>query len=145
LARTALRQPAPLGFFRQIVLERKGGQRDLLDLKARGTAMIVDLARLFALEAGCLATNTLARLRLAAPQSSLSEVGAEELSTAFELISLFRLRHQYAQIQRGEQPTNLIAVSSLSDLERRELKEVLRLVGRIQHSVELTFQISQLG
>lgn len=140
MARAALRQPAPLSFFRHFVLERSGTARDLIDLKVRGTALIVDLARIFALECGCAATSTLARLRAAGISSSLSEAGAEELAAAFELISLLRLRHQYRQLRQGEELTNQVPVSQLTSLEQRELKEALWAVARIQRSVEVLFQ-----
>jgi CBS domain-containing protein len=145
LARAALRQPAPLGLLRRIVLERRGDQHDLLDLKLRGTAMIVDLARLFALEAGCAATNTLARLRDSAGRASLSAETAQSLMAAFELIGLLRLRHQHRQIQRGERPTNLVAVARLDPQERRDLKEALRAVERAQRDVEMVFQTALIA
>lgn len=140
LARVTLRQPAPLSFFRQLVLEHDGKARDLIDLKARGTTLIVDLARLFALEAGCPHTNSFARLRHCIEKSSLSKTGSEELTAAYELISLFRLRYQYQQVQRGGKPTNQVPVSWLKAMERRELKEALWAVARIQRSTELLFQ-----
>lgn len=145
LARTALRTPAPLSFFRGLALERRGEQRDLLDLKLRGSAMVVDLARLFALEAGCSETNTIARLRAAWPEASLSEEEAEALIQAFELLSLLRLRHQRAQIDQGLAPTNLVVVSRLSPRERRELKESLQAVGRIQRGLAAEYQTGRLS
>ena len=145
LARAALRQSPPIGFFRQFVVEQHGTTRDLIDLKERGTALIVDLARLFALEAGSAEVNTLARLRLAAGRSSLSETGAEELIAAFETINLLRLHHQYRQIQSGEQPTNQVPVSRLSKLEQQELKRAFRSVAHIQRSVEFSFQTARIG
>ncbi len=140
LARVALRQHAPLSFFRQLVLERSGEARDLIDLKVRGTTLIVDLARLFALEAGCHRTNTVTRLRHCVAHSSLSPAGAEELIAAFELMSLLRLRYQYQQIRQDTPVTNQIPVSWLTALERRELKEALWAVARIQQNIELLFQ-----
>jgi CBS domain-containing protein len=140
LARVALRQHAPVSFFRQLVLERSGESRDLIDLKVRGTALIVDIARLFSLEARCSHTSTTARLQNCFEKSSLSKSGAEELLAAFELISLLRLRYQYQQIQAGETPANQVPVSWLSVLERRELKEALWAVARIQRSTEMMFQ-----
>lgn len=145
LARTALRQPAPINFFRQFVVERDSTARDLIDLKMRGTALIVDLARLFALEAGLGETNTVARLRLAAGRSSLSVSGAEELIAGFDAISLLRLRHQYQQLQHGEQISNQVPVSRLSKLEQRDLKEALRAVARIQRSVAFSFQTARIA
>jgi CBS domain-containing protein len=141
----ALRRSPPLGFFRNFVLEREGSTRDLLDLKGRGSALIVDLARLYALEAGSAETNTLARLRLSASQSSLDQASAEELAAAFELINLFRMRHQYGQLQRGEVPTNMVPVSGLSKMEQRDLKEAMRAIEMNQRSVESTFQTGLLG
>lgn len=145
LARTATRQPAPLGFFQRLILERKGEERDLLDLKLRGTGMIVDLARLFALEAGVAVTNTLARLRQSAARSQLSQEGADDMAAAFEFLSLLRLRHQYELAQRGETPTNLVPVKRLSRLEQRELKETLRVVGQLQQSVEFAYHTGRLA
>jgi CBS domain-containing protein len=65
LALTALRRESPLDLFGQLRGMRQGRRR-VLDLKLRGIAGIVDLARVFALEAGTPETNTLVRLRLAA-------------------------------------------------------------------------------
>jgi len=142
LARAALRQPAPLNVFRQLVLERNGATRDLINLKLRGMALIVDLARLFALEAGCAATNTLVRLRESAASGGLSVSGAEELAAAFELIGRLRLRHQCDQLKRGEPLTNQVPVSHLSRTEQRELKQALRGVRDVQQSAEISFQIA---
>jgi CBS domain-containing protein len=145
MARNLLRQTPPLGMFRNFVLEKSGESRDLLDLKERGVAIIVDLARLYALEAGSSESNTLARLRTSAGKSSLDKANAEKLTSAFELMSLFRIRHQYQQIGRNEEPDNLVPVSSLSKLEQRDLKEAFRAVSTSQRSVEFTFQTSMFG
>jgi CBS domain-containing protein len=105
----------------------------------------VDLARLFAIEAGSTATNTVTRLHLAAPRSDLSEAGSRELIAAFEHISLLRLRHQYAQFKRGEQPTNHLQVDRLSTLERRELKESFRAIEKIQRSATSLYGTSMMA
>lgn len=145
LARAALRQSAPLNFLRQLVLEHDGKARDLLDLKVRGTAMIVDIARLFALEAGCSATNTLTRLNMAVGKSSLSETNARELAAAFEIISLFRLRHQYEQHQRGEPMTNQISISGLNRIEQHALKEAIMVIASNQRGVQFSFHTAMLA
>lgn len=145
MARSALRQPAPLTFFRQVALERQGDKRHLLDLKHRGAAMVVDLARIFALEAGCTETSTTGRLRKSWPESSISEADAESLISAFELISTLRLRHQRDQIARGEEPTNLVVYPQLSPLEQRELKEALQVIADIQRGVARSFQTDRMG
>ncbi|MBP1466673.1 cyclic nucleotide-binding/CBS domain-containing protein [Candidatus Chloroploca sp. M-50] len=140
LARAALRATPPLTFFRSVALDD-----ERIDLKTRGTAMVVDLARLFALEAGRSETGTLSRLQASWPTASVSQAAAEGLADAFELLSLLRLRHQHQQITRGEEPTNLVVFPQLSPLERRELKESLQIIARIQRSVAMTYQTSRLG
>lgn len=145
LAHAALRQPAPLGLFGRLVLERQGARRDLLDLKLRGTALIVDLARFFALSVGCRATNTLDRLRAAAQGGSLSASGAADLAAAFERLTLLRLRHQYRQLERGERPTNHVPVAWLNPQDRRDLKDALHVVAHMQQSVAIVFQTAWFG
>lgn len=127
------------------MVEHHGTTRDLIDLKERGTALIVDLARIFAIEARVNTTNTIERLRGAAGRSSLSESGAEDLLAAFDLISLLRLRHQYHQLQQGEPLSNLVPISRLSKLEQRDLKEAFRTIARIQRGVEFSFQTTNMG
>lgn len=145
LARAALRNPAPLTLFRNVALERRGDQRDLIDLKHRGTAMVVDLARIFALEAGRTETSTVARLRSAWPEASISETEAESLISAFELLSQLRLRHQRSQIERGEEPTNLVVYPDLSPIEQRELKESLQAIARVQRGLATAYHTGRIA
>ncbi len=144
LARAALRQSAPLNMFRKVTLERRGEQKHLLDLKHRGTAMVVDLARLFALEAGQAETATVARLRNSWPESSIGESEAERLIAAFELLSRLRLSHQRELIARGEAPSNLIVYPQLGPYEQRELKESLQAIAAVQRAAALAFQTDRI-
>lgn len=145
LVRVALRRSPPLGFFRNFVLEKNGADRDLIDLKHRGVALIVDLARIRSLEVGSPETNTLARMRSAVGHSSLDKENADALAAAYELISLLRLRHQYRQIEQGEEPSNMVSVSELSKLEQRDLKEAFRTIATNQRVLESTYQVGMLG
>lgn len=145
LARAALRTPAPLTIFQQIATQRRGEQRHLLDLKLRGTALIVDLARLFALEAGRPETSTVARLRTAWPAASLDQAEAEALVAAFDLLGLLRLRHQRAQIARGEQPDNLIVVPDLNPWEQHELKASIQAIARVQRGLANAYQTGRIA
>lgn len=145
LARAALRQLAPLTFFRQVALERRGEQRDLLDLKLRGTAMVVDIARLFGLEARSNETNTIARLRAAMAAGVLSREDADNLISAFELLSTLRLQHQQQQIALGLPPDNLVNFHQLGPRERRAIKESLQAIASVQRGVALMFQTDRLA
>lgn len=145
LARVALRQPAPVTMFRNIALERRGDQKRLLDLKHRGTALVVDLARLFALEAGRTETSTVARLRYAWPASSIGESEAERLIAAFELLSRLRLNHQLELITQGAEPNNLVIFPDLGPYEQRELKESLQAIAAVQRAARVAFQTERIA
>ena len=45
LARNAVRNPPPLSFFRNMVVERSGEHRDAFDIKARAMTPLADAAR----------------------------------------------------------------------------------------------------
>jgi CBS domain-containing protein len=141
LALMALRRESPLDMFGQLRGMRRGGRR-MLDLKLRGIAGIVDLARVFALEAGTPETNTLVRLRLAAARGM--EV-ATDLAEAFEYLQQVRLRHQVRQLRGGAQPDNLVPLAERTPLERRWLRDLFRLLDIARQSVRLHLQTDLRG
>jgi CBS domain-containing protein len=136
LALMALRRESPLDVFGQLRGMRQGRRR-VLDLKLRGIAGVVDLARVFALQAGTPETNTLVRLRLAAARGVAV---ATDLAEAFEYLQQVRLRHQVHQLRDGTQPDNLVALPELTDLERRWLRDLFRLLDIARQSVRLHLQ-----
>ena len=135
LARAALRRRPPLGFLRQL----RGDRQGRVNLKTYGTAPIVDLARLFALEAASAELATAARLRSAIERRMIGRTAAD-LATAFEYLQEVRLRHQAAQLQAGTTPDDVIALVDLGPLERRWLKDAFHLLHTCQESVRISFQ-----
>jgi CBS domain-containing protein len=135
LARAALRRRPPLGFLRQL----RGDRHGRVDLKAHGTAPIVDLARLLALEAGSAELATVARLRAASERRTVGRTAAD-LAAAFEYLQEVRLRHQAGRLQAGAAPDDLIALADLGALERRWLKDAFHLLYTCQESVRIGFQ-----
>lgn len=137
LARNSLTHTPPLGFFRGLVVEKDGEHANRLDLKARGSMPVVDLARVFALSAGVEAVNTTARLRAAESAGRLGS--AEDLIDAYELISYIRLEHQAGQVRAGHQPDNFVAPESLGDFQRRTLKDAFGVIKSAQGVLEHVF------
>ena len=129
LADQARDLPAPLGFFRQFVLEDSGEHADTLDLKMRGLLPIVAMARVFALHAGSEARGTVERLRAAARSGVISDTTADNLVDAWLYIANLRARHQARQIRKGQPPDNALDPAGLSTLERSHLKTAFRLVN----------------
>jgi CBS domain-containing protein len=135
LARAALRRRPPLGFLRQL----RGDHQGRVDLKAHGTAPIVDLARLLALEAGSAELATVARLRAATERRTVGRTAAD-LAVAFEYLQEVRLRHQAGRLQAGAAPDDMIALADLGALERRWLKDAFHLLHTCQEGVRIAFQ-----
>jgi len=134
LARAALRRRPPLGFLRQL----RGDHHGRIDLKAHGTAPIVDLARLLALEAGSAELATAARLRAATERRTVGRTTAD-LVAAFDYLQQVRLRRQAGQLQAGAAPDDVIALADLGALERRWLKDAFGLLHTCQESVRIGF------
>ena len=86
LAVAALWRRPPLGFLHHL----RGDHHGRIDLKAHGTAPIVDLARLLALDAGNPAVATTARLQAADDHGTAGT--ATDLAAAFEYLQQLRLR-----------------------------------------------------
>jgi CBS domain-containing protein len=135
LARAALRRRPPLGFLRQL----RGDRHGRVDLKAHGSAPIVDLARLLALEAGSSELATVARLRAATERGTVGRTAAD-LAAAFDYLQEVRLRHQARRLQAGATPDDMVALADLGALERRWLKDAFHLLHTCQEGIRIGFQ-----
>jgi CBS domain-containing protein len=131
----ALGRRPPTGFLRDLVLERGGRRRGVLDIKEAGVAPIVDLARWAALAAGVTAASTGERLRAAADRGTLDSDDAAVLGEAFELLCALRMEHQVDRIRNGLPPDDLVEPSRLTPLSRRGLREAFRAISRVQRGV----------
>ena len=116
-----------------------GGHHGRVDLKAHGTAPIVDLVRLFALEAGRPETGTVARLQAAADEGTAGKIAAD-LAAAFDDLQQLRLRHQAACQAAGAPADDVMALSELPTLQRRRLKDAMHLIHICQESLRITYR-----
>jgi len=98
-------------------------------------APLVDIARLFALEMGIRAAPTWERLEALRGGSTIIADLVDELEYAFEFITLLRIHHQYRQLEAGRTIDNFIHLDTLSHLERKALKDIFRLILRVQDLV----------
>jgi CBS domain-containing protein len=136
LTRAALELRPPLGFLRDLVVERSGEHVGTFDIKSGGVGPVVNLARLYALSAGSTARSTVDRLRAGAARGSVPAERAEELREAFATLCRVRLEHQAAQVEQGATPDNHVDPRELPPLARRELKEAFRAVARAQKALD---------
>jgi CBS domain-containing protein len=135
LANMLARNRPPIGFFGAVAVERSGEHKDGLNLKIKGVAPLVDIARLFSLEKSIRAASTMERLEGLRGTTSLISDLIDELEDAFEFMTLLRIHHQCRQMEEGKPIDNFIRLDALSSLEKQSLKNTFRLVLRVQDLV----------
>jgi CBS domain-containing protein len=143
MAENALRTGPALSWTGSIDTQEVDGQQ-VIDLKLHGTAVYVDAARLYALAHGLPATNTRERFLAAAQAMGAPEQESEAWVSGFEYLQLLRLQVQLARERReavdaSDGNPNLIQVDALNDIDRRVLKESLRVAGRLQQRIKLDY------
>ena len=87
------------------------------------------------------ATNTVQRIKLAAPLMNVSHEDAAAAIDAFNFIQLLRLRHQHSEQTQGREGDNLIRPDELNEVERRILKEAFRQARKLQQRLKLDYQL----
>ncbi len=141
MADNALRNRSPLDWRGSIDTNQVDGRR-VFDLKAQGTAIFVDLARLYALAHGIGETGTRRRFEAVAASLEAPARESESWSNAFEFLQQLRLQVQL-RTGRAEGPdvdkANLIEPAALNDIDRRMLKECLRVLRRLRQRLELDY------
>jgi CBS domain-containing protein len=101
----------------------------------------VDGARLLALAHRLPETGTLARLRAAARAGVVDEAEAESWCDAYAFIQLRRMRLHQRQEREGRALDNHIDPDTLSDIDRRILKEAFRQARKLQARLALDYQL----
>jgi len=144
LAHNALNRKPPLGFFKDFVMEKDGRHNNSINLKRRGTAPLADLIRVRALAIGSQSQNSFERLEDIIEAGILPTSKGEDLQHAMELISLVRLRHQSSDIESGIEPDNNIEPESMSDFERRNLKDAFLVLSNAQNFLKYRYTANKL-
>ncbi|MEL6184779.1 MAG: putative nucleotidyltransferase substrate binding domain-containing protein, partial [Myxococcota bacterium] len=145
LARSAVEYRPPLGFFRQFVLDEGGEEGKALDLKHRGLAPVVSLARVYAMATGSEEVETRERIRDARDRGGLHAKDAASLLDAHAFIAQVRLRHQADQLAEAKQPDNFVSPDSLSAFERSHLRDAFKVVADLQRGLEYRYKTGMLG
>ncbi len=135
LANMLVKNRPPIGLFGSVAVERSGEHKHGLNLKIKGAAPLVDIARLFALEQGVRFSSTRERLEALRGGSTLISDLVDELEYAFEFIALLRIHHQFRQMEAGKPIDNFLHLDTLSHLERQSLKNAFRLTLKVQDQV----------
>jgi CBS domain-containing protein len=143
LAQNALAFRPPLGTIRDFVFDRSKDFPHTLDLKAFGSRLFVDAARVLALGNGIRHTSTTERLRAAAAAGALDASTVGAIVEGFEFVHLLRLRNQL----RHDCPpgaANRVDPRRLNALDRIVLKEALRQARSLQGRIALDYRLDAL-
>lgn len=128
MAREALRFTPPMGFFRNLVVEKSGPAKGCLDLKKGGVFPLTQGLKTLALEHGLSETGSMERLHGLRREGVFSDTMAEDLRDAYDFLQGLRLRAQAGRVRAGETPNNLVRPDMLPTLERERLKDAFRVV-----------------
>ena len=145
MARNSLNRTPPLGFFRTFVMEQDGQQKNIINIKRRGTAPLTDLIRVHALAIGSSAQSSHDRLDDIAKTRLMPRESLERLRYALEFLSLARIRHQALDIQEGREPNNYIEPENVSAAERHGLKDAFQILSSAQKFLRFRYPLSAPG
>lgn len=143
LASLAARREPPLTFFKGFVVDRSGDYAHTLDVKKGGLAVVVQLARLYALVAGSTAVGTRSRLAAAAG-TGLSQQGAHDLRDAFDYLTNISLEHQAGQQARGEHPDYHLSPKELSRNQREHLRDAFQIIKGQQNALATKYPVRNI-
>jgi CBS domain-containing protein len=139
MVQNALETDPPLGLIRAFAVDDEPTVKGTLDLKARGTRLFVDCARVFALALGIPDTGTAARLRLAGERLHVERRHVDAAVEAFHFLQLLRLRQQ--ELPGAQGSANRIDPYALHDIDQRMLREAFRQAKQLQERLRLSYRL----
>lgn len=143
LSANSLRISPPLGFFQNFLLVRNGENKSAFNIKKRGVSLMVDLARIYGLLAGCEEAGTVQRLQYALQQQKINQANYDDLLGAYNFICGVRLRQQTTIAKHGQRADNYLSPKALSSFERNHLKNAFRIIAAAQETVRQTYVVTE--
>ncbi|SEG14406.1 DUF294 nucleotidyltransferase-like domain-containing protein [Algoriphagus boritolerans] len=138
LALNAMKNPPPLGFFRDFVLERSGENRDQFDIKLRAMLPLTDLARLLVLSHQIVGINN--TFRRFEKLAELEPANAELFSQAGKAYEIL-MRMRALEGMQSKSNGRFIKPRSLGKLQRQLLKNAFVPISELQEIVNIRFQL----
>jgi CBS domain-containing protein len=107
-------------------------RQEPFNVKENALAPIVNLARWVALGSGSPELSTIERLRSTAGSVILPRPEAETLIEIFEVLQRIRLRYQFAQLDAGDPPGDVVVLDRLSPIDRSVIGQAVREISAVQ-------------
>ncbi|WP_291115447.1 DUF294 nucleotidyltransferase-like domain-containing protein [Flavobacterium sp. UBA6135] len=139
LGTDALKNPPPLGFFRQFLVEDDGEHKDTFDIKSRAIMPLIDAARLLVLSQGVRGiNNTFQRFKKMAELEPQNADLFESCAEAFSILTLFRTEEGLLNNSNGR----YLNLNDLSKSDKVKLKNSFQPIRDIQDSIKNRFQLT---
>ncbi|MFB0910327.1 MAG: DUF294 nucleotidyltransferase-like domain-containing protein [Flavobacterium sp.] len=135
----ALKNPPPLSFFRQFLVEKDGEHKDEFDIKGRGLMPLIDAARLLCLHQKIIGVNnTFLRFEKLAALEPQNATIYKACSDAFSILQKFRTEEGFASNSNGR----YLDLNKLSKLDKLKLKNAFHPIHDIQEILKTRFQLT---
>lgn len=139
LGADSLKNPPPLGFFRQFLVESDGEHKDTFDLKGRALMPLIDAARILSLSKGIKnVSNTISRYSKLAELEPQNAPVYEACADAFAELLKFRTEEGL----KNENDGRYLNLSELSKLDKVKLKNDFQPINDIQEVIKNRFQLT---
>ena len=139
LGADALKNPPPLGFFRQFLVESDGEHKDTFDIKSRALMPLIDAARILSLNKGIKnINNTISRYSKLAELEPQNAATYEACGEAFADLLKFRTEEGL----KNESDGRYLNLNELSKLDKVKLKNNFQPISDIQEVIKNRFQLT---
>ncbi|WP_415061096.1 DUF294 nucleotidyltransferase-like domain-containing protein [Flavobacterium sp.] len=139
LGTDALKNPPPLGFFRQFLVEDDGEHKDTFDIKSRALMPLIDAARLLILSQDIKGiNNTYQRYKKMAELEPQNADLFESCADAFSTLSHFRTEEGLANNSNGR----YLNLNELSKSDKVKLKNTFQPIREVQDAIKNRFQLT---
>jgi len=129
----------PISMFGKLLLETKGEKKGALDIKI-SMLPIVDFARIYALKNGISQTNTLTRLFRLYTLNAISGKEYTDIVRSYNYLMNLRFLRQITTIfDEQKKPDNYIYPQNLSFLDKILLKEIFKMIEKLQQKLSFEF------
>ena len=137
MAEAALRNSVPLNWLGSLDT-KKIDNKQVIDLKLQGTAIVVEVARIYALAYRIEALNTQERLAALGRVAGVPKKESAAWIAAFQYLQTLRLAIQLDGSMIGDNP-NALDVETLNAVDRTILKGSLSRIRSLQQRLELDY------
>jgi CBS domain-containing protein len=142
LAADTLKNPPPLGFFRQFLLENDGEHKDTFNIKNRALEPLADAARLLALSQNILEiTNTYQRFRKLAELEPQNAELYDECGEAFNTLTRFRTEEGLVNNSNGQ----YLSLNELSKSDKLKLKNCFQPINDLHDLIKNRFSLTYIN